>query len=406
MANVLYISHTGMTEALGESQVIQYVIKLAEKNNMSILSFEKPVDLEKYDAMKKRLSALNIDWKYYTYSNRFGLLSTVKQMIQAFFYLLKKIKRDHIEIIHARSLIPAVIGVLAKKIFKIKLLFDIRGFAIDEKIFDGSLSEGTIKTRVLKTIETSSYRAADAIVTLTHISKPIIEKKYGALPEIITVIPTCVNSAIFYPVLENEKAQLKEELGFSSEDFLMLRTGSVNAWCDFASEAKLMNALSEKNETIKFLIVNNSQHGLIRDMLKSYPLVQARAKILSAEYHQMPAYISACDLCLFLVKPVPAKKASAPTKFAEMVACHVFGVTNRGYGDLEYYLKDYSVGALVDLEEIYVTPEKTAEKLMPVIANIKQHTRDHRADYDALVVEHFSKEIAIQKYQMLYDVLA
>ena len=50
--------------------------------------------------------------------------------LHLFFFIL----RNKINIIHARIYIPALIGFYIKFFFNIKLIFDMRGFWIDERI--------------------------------------------------------------------------------------------------------------------------------------------------------------------------------------------------------------------------------------------------------------------------------
>lgn len=42
MTQALYITYTGLLDPLGQSQVLQYVLGLAPKHKMTVLSFEKP----------------------------------------------------------------------------------------------------------------------------------------------------------------------------------------------------------------------------------------------------------------------------------------------------------------------------------------------------------------------------
>ena len=58
--------------------------------------------------------------------------------------------RNKINIIHARSFIPTTICLIIKKFTKAKLLFDIRGFAIDEKIDSGRLNTSSFLFNISK----------------------------------------------------------------------------------------------------------------------------------------------------------------------------------------------------------------------------------------------------------------
>ena len=46
MARILYISYDGLAEPLGQSQVIPYLKKLSDENEIHVISFEKPFDLK------------------------------------------------------------------------------------------------------------------------------------------------------------------------------------------------------------------------------------------------------------------------------------------------------------------------------------------------------------------------
>lgn len=52
---VLYISYTGLLDPLGQSQVLQYVLSLGQRHNMTLLTFEKPelaVETDKLAALE------------------------------------------------------------------------------------------------------------------------------------------------------------------------------------------------------------------------------------------------------------------------------------------------------------------------------------------------------------------
>jgi len=64
MARVLFISYDGMAEPLGQSQVISYLEKLADENQIHVISFEKPIDINdpaRMQVPKKRFAAKGIN---------------------------------------------------------------------------------------------------------------------------------------------------------------------------------------------------------------------------------------------------------------------------------------------------------------------------------------------------------
>ena len=53
MANTLYISYTGLMDPLGQSQVLQYVLGLSKDHKITVISFEKPENLNDKVKMEK-----------------------------------------------------------------------------------------------------------------------------------------------------------------------------------------------------------------------------------------------------------------------------------------------------------------------------------------------------------------
>ena len=404
MTRVLYISMNGMTEALGESQVVQYLTELAKNNTIYLLSFEKNNNPEKLERIKKTICDSGIHWKHFGYSNHYGIFSSLSQIIKSFFIMSAWIKKENIQVVHARSLIPAFIGVLLKKTSRIQLLFDIRGFAIDEKILEGRLRNNGLLTYTLKKLEAYVYKSADHIVTLTHASKPIIETLYQINQTKITVIPTCANTQLFKALPAHEKHLLRKEAGFNEQDIIILRNGSFNKSYDFLAEISLFEQIAALEPRSIFLFLNHDQHDLIRGHLEKSSIPSSKYHVLAVDFHKVSEYLNIADLCVFFVKPSFAKQASAPTKFAEIIACQLYSITNKHYGDMEYYFSSYRVGQLLDLKEVRTNPEAAAIMTLNFI-NASRYKQENKSDFLALYKHHFSKDVAIGRYQKIYGEL-
>src|SRR6185295_13526614 len=134
--NVLFISYDGMTDALGQSQVIPYLSGLsALGHSITIISAEKPEAFKKLSAsIESQLAAAKISWHPVLFSNQIPGLSAWRNYTR----LLNKAKgvclAQKIEIVHGRSYIPSMIGIVLKKKFGVRMIFDMRGFWADERV--------------------------------------------------------------------------------------------------------------------------------------------------------------------------------------------------------------------------------------------------------------------------------
>ena len=312
-----------MTEPLGRSQVLEYLIDLSKNNKIYLISFEREHDLDSVDEIKDLIKDHNIEWQYMVYSNKYGVASTVWQILQAIRLGSKIIKKHSIDIVHARSMIPATMGLLLKKMYGVKLLFDIRGFAIDEKVDSGRLQKNSLLYKILKKLDDHLYKASDLIVTLTHAAKGILHNSLGITEEKITVIPTCANKEVFRLLDEGQKKAFKSTLGYAEEDKIVIHTGTVSGWYDFESEVKLVKEMMRQDEHIRFLVLNKHEQVFIQKMFDDYQLPSERVKVSSSSFDEVYKYLNIADISLFFIKASYSKQASAPTKFAENVVCRL-----------------------------------------------------------------------------------
>ena len=98
---VLYISILGMSEPLGQSQVLEYLKSLASDYAISLHSFEKDLSSETLAELQAIMQQHHIHWSYQSYSNRFGVLSTLLQIISSTMTLIRKVRRENI--VHLRA---------------------------------------------------------------------------------------------------------------------------------------------------------------------------------------------------------------------------------------------------------------------------------------------------------------
>ncbi len=395
---ILYISLTGLSEPLGRSQVLEYLINLSDENKIHILSFEREDDAASIEEIKSIVESNNIEWKYYFYSNKYGVISTVWQILRAVFFGSRLIIKCKIKLIHARSMIPAAIGLILKYLHGVKLLFDIRGFSIDEKLDSGRLSQTSFLFNALKKIDNHLYCSSDHIVTLTHKAKKILIGK-NVHPDAITVIPTCASKTFFKVIGNVEKNKFKRALGYSVNDRVIIHTGTVSGWYDFDSEVKLIKEIMKRNQDVHFLIVNKKEHLFIKQVIGKYKLNQKKVKIVSASFDEMYKYLNIADCSLFFITPSYSKLASMPTKFAENIACHLPSVTNTEIGDVDFYMKNYNVGYLVDLKKLDDNLFSIAKQISIMIEN----NGDNKSEYDRLFRKYFDKSIAVYNYKNIYN---
>lgn len=391
--NVLYISYDGILEPLGESQVLQYLIKLAPLHQITLLSFEKASDWSKREYREKislQIRQAGIRWASLRYHRYPLLFSTFYDLIIGFLVVFYLKIRYKISIVHARSYVPALLALSLKAIFGIKFIFDMRGFWADEKVDAGVWKKGALIYKITKRLEALYFQKADCLVSLTNagvdelLKFPCFDKNRI----VIKVIPTCVNMQLFKPA--------EVVSGNDEKTFILGYTGTVTGWYLFDPVLDCFKLLSSIVPKVSLSIFNKNEHTYIRNAFEKSGITNESYSLKTDEYSQMPQNINKFDAGIFFIKPVFSKLASTPTKLGEFLACGIPCLTNAGVGDMQSILEGEGVGVV--LADFSLRSEETGvKKLLALCADksIRQRCVDTAKKY-------FSLEMGVNAYNQLY----
>ena len=95
-------------------------------------------DIARMRAMRDRVRAAGITWAPLAYHKSPSGPATAYDIAVGTLVALWLTLRHRVQLVHARSYVPALIGLLIKRLTGAHLLFDMRGFWADERI-DGGL---------------------------------------------------------------------------------------------------------------------------------------------------------------------------------------------------------------------------------------------------------------------------
>ena len=354
---VLYISYDGMTDPLGQSQVLPYLKGLVQKGyNISLISFEKP---ERYEQLRQQIQAEceehTIAWYPSVYTKTPPLLSTIKDVRKMRKTALKLHQREPFDIVHCRSYIAALVGLKMKRKFNTKFVFDMRGFWADERVEGGIWNRKhfifNLAYSFFKKKELQFFKAADHVVSLTESGKNEIlswKSLENKTPD-ISVIPCCVDDVLFNPesINPHRKRKLKAALGIEEEHQVLGYVGSIGTWYMLDEMLDFFNVQLQKNNKLKFLFVTGEspQHILEKAVERNIP---KEALIITSTSHKyVPLHISLFDCSIFFIRPTFSKKASSPTKQGELMAMGVPVICNSGVGDTDAIINKYNAGTVL-----------------------------------------------------------
>lgn len=339
MKRVLYISYDGMLEPLGQSQVIAYLERLSDEYRFSLISFEKEADWADHDrreALALRLSTAGIEWRPLRYHKQPTVPATAYDIAHGIAVARFLRRKRRFELVHARGPIAALIG---SAFSPTKLLYDMRGLWADERVDGGIWPKDGRIYRTVKWVEGHLLRRADAIITLTEASVPIVEewrdRAVGRAP--ISVITTCTDLDRFRPAAGNQ-----------DRPFTLGYVGSLGTWYMVDEMLRLFVAVKSLRADARLLIVNRHEHELVRARIAALGIDRCAVDLHSAAPSDVATQIQRMDAAMAFIRPVFSKIASAPTKLGEYLACGVPCVVNSGIGDMAEIVASDGVGIVVD----------------------------------------------------------
>jgi len=399
---VLYISYDGMTDPLGQSQVIPYLKYLSAENiEIHILSAEKRENFYKAkDEIAELLISSGISWHPVYYTKKPAVISTVKDILK-----IKKTsavlhKKYNFDVVHCRSYIAAFAGVYLKKKFHVKFLFDMRGFYPDERV-DGDLwpqSNPVFKLvyRYFKNKEKSFIATADHIISLTYTAKEIIHKKFDYSDSSISVIPCCADLEHFdfHKISKSVLSELRNNTGISETDFVLSYLGSIGTWYMIDEMIMFFKMLKKHKQNAKFLIITKDNPDIIYNSAVKYCVGIEDIIIKAAERSLVPELLSLSQVSIFFIKPVFSKKASSPTKLAELLGMGIPVICNSNVGDIDKFVPEFNLGILLDQLD-----ESNYEK---VVLQIDELVKFNSEKLRAVAEEYFSVNKGAEEYYSVY----
>ena len=274
-----------------------------------------------------------------------------------FFVLAKLMYKFKFNILHARSYPPMHTAYLLSKFFDFKLIFDMRGFWIDDRVDSLIWSQKKFYYRLLykyyKSLEKKFLERADKIVVLTNRAIPqIINISQKLDREKIIIIPCCADYNHFKPLSLIRKRTLKTSLNIPIKSKVICYLGSLGTVYLFTEQIKLFHELlknNKKDDYVFLLITKNWNEDYKKKIINlGFKSILKKLIIVSASRNQVPLYLGISDLLITFRMNSYSQMAASPTKIAEAFAMGVSIITNKGIGDVDEILNKFKGGIILD----------------------------------------------------------
>ena len=400
---VLFISYDGITDPLGQSQVLPYLAGLRRMGYQIVLiSCEKPAEYTaKFTEVKTQTAEAGIHWYPLPYTKRPPVISTLIDLYRIRKKALTLHREYNFRLVHTRPGIPALVGVWLKKKKGIPFLHDIREFYADSRVEGGIWNARNplfqLIYRYFKRKETEQLQCCDGIVCLTKTAESVIRKEPAfktATP--LEVIPCSVDLQLFSLDAIDKKQQeaLQRDMGITPDDTVITYLGSIGGWYLTDEMMRFCKLLSQKLPGAKFLFISPHLHEQIRESGRQHGIDPSQIIIRKSDRSDIPQLLSLSTFSVFFIKPCFSKLSSSPTKHGELMAMGIPVITNAGVGDVQAIVEKYHAG--------YLVKDFSDKSFNTVINQMLQEPIPDPAEIRRGAEEIYSLEKAVEAYGKMY----
>ena len=358
MKNILYITYDGLTDPLGQSQILPYVKELSKAGySFTILSFEKK---DRFALLKDTIEGLcavdHISWHPITFHTQPPVIAKIYDRWLMKNTAIRLHQKKQFSLIHCRSYPGSEVGLYFKKKLDVPFLFDMRGFWADEKVDSGHWNLSNIFYRKVythyKVYEKLFLAYSSHIISLTQVGKEELIKVYGdtipSLAEKITVIPTCADLELFnyHNIQPDQKRALADNIGTNNK-FVISYSGSVGGWYLIDEMLQFFKVIKDKIPNAIFLCLTKEPAAVVTQHFKKNGLSNQDVIVTFAQRKDLPLYLSLSNYSVFFIRNTYSKMSSSPTKYPELMGLGIPVICN-SIGDTQKIVLDTQSGILID----------------------------------------------------------
>lgn len=380
---ILYLTNENyFKNPIIDSQVVTLIndIHLQDsKIDFDLVTFDKDERIPSFQAIPKAYQHIFLEDKVH-FLNIFNLIM----------FCLRNAKKY--DLIHVRSF-PGMFGaILAKVLFKTKVLFDPRGLYAEEFSY---LENRVFLTKFFKFFEPYYCKFADAIVLVSRPFSEYYKSKYNIDPNRLKVIPTFSTEPNFYKQ-QDSIINIKKDYFKNENAQLFVYSGSMESWQNIEEVIIFFKLVSETIENARFAIFSKEAERFEEIFNKNFSAELFFIKALSKE--EIPYYLNQADFGILFRDDHLINIVSAPIKVKDYLLSGVPIIMTANIGDSSEYVRLNKFG--------YVLQKLNREEMKDVVAQIKQNKNqfNKREIMDRSATD-FSVKKAAFDYINIYKIL-
>jgi glycosyltransferase involved in cell wall biosynthesis len=273
------------------------------------------------------------------------IIGAVWTIFKGCFYLSKSIKKFQIDLVIARSILPAFVCLLIFYLNRFKFIYDSDGLILEEMIESGRIKKNGYLFKFLSKIEYFAVLNSSIVLTRSLAGSEILNAKFNISNIDKFLIVKNGRDINKFNIFDNDvRSERRRILSIAETAPVIIYIGSLGDKYNLNEMLLFFQKIRKVDETaIMFLISKSLDYfdNFTDNNLK----IGVRA--ISDDAVDIPYFLSIADLGLALIKPTYSMKAASAIKTGEYLLCGVPVVATKGVGNISDIIQK-NVGFLVE----------------------------------------------------------
>lgn len=333
--NIVFISDSSINNPIIHSQGIPLLKHLVKKNYYcNLVTFERNNGGANSGFVNSKVE--NINHAKILLSDNI-LPHWLQIIVKGIIYVFNFNRTQKIDLIHARSLSPAIIATVSKILFnrRIKVLYDNRGVFIEEEIYKGNWKEKSCKVKLARYFEKLVINKSDYIVVVSNVFKNYLIENFNNLniKNKIKVIPN------------RTKIPADIEKKNKEDKIIGIYSGSIVKWQKIEDIINLIKQFLNLNKNLKFVFLTYQDIKLVKS--KFNDLTDDKIEFHNLNPADVSEYLKMGSFAILIREKHLLNRVSSPLKFAEYLANGLPVLISEEIGDTENIILKYGVGVII-----------------------------------------------------------
>jgi len=211
----------------------------------------------------------------------------------------------------------------------------------------------------------------------------------------IEVIPCCADLEHFdyRRITIEQQTVLRQRLGIEEDIKIITYLGSVGGWYMTKEMFQFFKQLKEQQPQYKMLILTKDDAQKVKEEVVLMGIDPSDVLITYSDRKALPVFLAISDCSIFFIRNTFSKKASSPTKHAELMGMGVPVICN-DIGDTGYIIEKTKTGMLVN--------EFNQQTFAHLIDNMDQFLVIDKEHIRSCALELFDLKAGAEKYRKVY----